>query len=74
MMLSDAAYGAIMAVACFIVLKKAPRMKKSLRRMMKLFTFCGISTLFWGIMFGFAGVTLVLILIWWLFGDYKGDF
>ncbi len=29
---------------------------------------------FWGIMFGFAGVTLVLILIWWLFGDYKGDF
>ena len=52
LMLSDAAYGLIMVVACGIVLKKFPRMSESLRKSIKLFFYCGFSTLFWGIMFG----------------------
>lgn len=52
MMLSDAAYGAIVAIACGVVLLKFPRMDQGLRKSIKLFFFCGLSTLFWGIMFG----------------------
>lgn len=52
MMLSDAAYGAIVAAACFIVLKKFPRMGESMKKSLKLFMYCGISTLVWGILFG----------------------
>ena len=52
MMLSDAAYGAIVAAACFIVLKKLPRMGESMKKSLKLFMYCGISTLVWGILFG----------------------
>ena len=52
MMLSDAAYGAIMFVACFVVLKKYPRMGESLHKSLKLFMYCGISTFVWGVLFG----------------------
>ncbi len=52
MMLSDAAYGAIIAIACFIVLKKFPRMGEGMHKSLKMFMFCGISTLVWGILFG----------------------
>ncbi len=52
MMLSDAAYGAIIAIACFVVLKKFPRMEAGLRKSMKMFMYCGVSTLVWGILFG----------------------
>ncbi|CUX32038.1 V-type ATP synthase subunit I [Clostridium sp. C105KSO13] len=52
MMLSDAAYGVILSVACGILLLKFPRMGRGLKQNMQLFFWCGISTLFWGIMFG----------------------
>lgn len=52
MMLSDAAYGAIIAIACFIVLKKFPRMGEGMHKSIKMFMFCGISTVVWGILFG----------------------
>ncbi len=52
MMLSDAAYGAIISVVCGIALLKFPRMDEGLRKSIKLFFWCGLSTLFWGIMFG----------------------
>ena len=52
MMLSDAAYGTIVAIACFVVLKKFPRMDKGMRKTIKLFMFCGLSTVVWGILFG----------------------
>lgn len=52
MMLSDAAYGAIIAIACFVVLKKFPRMGEGMHKSLKMFMFCGISTLVWGILFG----------------------
>ena len=52
MMLSDAAYGAIIAIACFVVLKKFPRMGGSMHKSLKMFMFCGVSTMVWGILFG----------------------
>ena len=51
-MLSDAAYGAIIAIACFVVLKKFPRMGGSMHKSLKMFMFCGVSTMVWGILFG----------------------
>mgnify|MGYP002605055839 CR=1 FL=1 len=52
MMLSDAAYGAIIAIVCLVVLKKFPRMSAGMRKSMKMFMYCGISTVVWGILFG----------------------
>lgn len=50
-MLSDAGYGLVIAAACFIVLKKYP-LEGMTHKMIKMFFFCGISTVFWGAMFG----------------------
>ncbi len=52
MMLSDAGYGIIMSIACAIVLKKFPRMASGTNKMLRLFFWCGLSTAFWGFMFG----------------------
>lgn len=52
MMLSDAAYGLIMAVACGVILKKFPRMSEGMAKSLRMFMYCGISTLVWGILFG----------------------
>lgn len=52
LMLSDAAYGALISIACGIVILKFPRMDAGLRKSIQMFFWCGISTLFWGIMFG----------------------
>ena len=52
MMLSDAGYGILITIATFIVLKKYPRMADGTKKMMKLFFWCGISTAFWGFMYG----------------------
>ena len=51
MMFSDACYGIIMTVACYIVLKKF-NLEGTTKNMMQLFFYCGISTFFWGAMFG----------------------
>ena len=51
-MLSDAGYGFIMFVACFLALKKFPNMEKSMAKSLRMFMYCGISTLIWGILFG----------------------
>ena len=51
MMLSDAGYGILITVGAFLAIKlfhPEPKMKRNL----KLFMYCGISTVFWGIMFG----------------------
>lgn len=52
MMLSDAAYGAIIAIVCFALLKKFPRMSSGMHKSLKMFMYCGISTVVWGILFG----------------------
>lgn len=52
LMLSDAAYGAIVSIACGAALAKFPRMGEGMKKSLKLFFWCGLSTLFWGVMFG----------------------
>lgn len=52
LMLSDAAYGLLVSLVCGIALVKCPRMATNLRKSLQLFFWCGLSTLFWGIMFG----------------------
>lgn len=51
-MLSDAGYGLVMSLGCGIALMKFKNMAHSMKQMMKLLFFCGLSTIFWGIMFG----------------------
>ena len=52
LMLSDAAYGLIISLACFFMLKKFPSMEDSMKKSVRMFMYCGLSTLFWGILFG----------------------
>ncbi len=52
LMLSDAAYGIIMVLVCGIALWKFPRMESGLKKSLKMYLYCGISTTFWGVMFG----------------------
>ncbi len=52
LMFSDAGYGIVMALACSICLLKFKGMEKGLRRSMKMFFWCGVSTTFWGLLFG----------------------
>ncbi len=51
MMLSDAGYGLLIAIATGIYLLKAPK-TNPMREKAKMFFFCGISTVFWGAMYG----------------------
>lgn len=51
LMLADVGYGAIMSILCFLVLKKF-KPEGGLQKFMKVFFYCGISTAFWGVMFG----------------------
>lgn len=79
MMLSDAAYGAIIAIACLVMLKKFPRMSESMHKSIKLFMYCGLSTVVWGILFGgyfgnivdivsqkFFGTTVTIDALWFM--------
>jgi len=51
LMLADVGYGAIMSILCFFVLKKF-KPEGGMQRLLKVFLYCGISTAFWGVMFG----------------------
>lgn len=51
LMLSDAGYGLLMAAACFILVRKYPKMPSGTRKSLKMFGISGIATIFWGIMF-----------------------
>jgi len=51
MMLSDAGYGVLLTLGCAIALWKF-KLSKHMRNNMKMFMYCGISTIFWGAMFG----------------------
>ena len=52
MMFSDAGYGLVMAIACAVCLLKFKGMEPGLKRSMKMFFWCGVSTTFWGLLFG----------------------
>ena len=51
LMLADVGYGLIMSILCFAVLRKF-KLEGTIQKMIKLFFYCGISTAFWGVMFG----------------------
>lgn len=53
LMLSDTGYGVIIAGACAVgLIKFKGRMENSMKNTLKMYLFCGISTIFWGILFG----------------------
>lgn len=52
-MLADGGYGALIVIACAYCLAKGKHtMEQSTKNFLKMFLFCGISTMFWGVMFG----------------------
>lgn len=51
MMLSDAAYGIIITAGTFLIRRKY-HLEGMLKQLVDMFFFCGISTTFWGLMFG----------------------
>jgi len=51
MMLSDAGYGLLMVVGTAVILKKTA-VEGTMRRSLKMFFYCGISTTIWGALFG----------------------
>ena len=50
-MLSDAGYGLVITIATFVTLKKF-ELEGMTKKMVKMFMYCGIATIFWGAMFG----------------------
>jgi len=52
MMLSDAGYGLLMVLACGWALLKFKTMERGTKNTLKMFLYSGISTIFWGVMFG----------------------
>lgn len=79
MMLSDAAYGALVSIVCGILVWKFPRMSAGMKKSLKLFFYCGLSTLVWGILFGgyfgnivdivsskFFGTTVTVPAVWFI--------
>ena len=52
LMLSDAAYGMLIAGACAFVLIKFKNLEEGTKRSMKLFLYCGIATIICGFLFG----------------------
>lgn len=51
LMLGDGGYGIIMVLLAGLILRKF-RLEDSMRKFMKLIFYCGLSTIFWGAMFG----------------------
>ena len=52
MMLADAGYGLILFLLCFIGLKKLKPDEGFLKNAMNIGVACGLSTIFWGVMYG----------------------
>ena len=72
MMLSDAGYGLLMVIGCGFALLKFPRMAQGMRKMLTMFFWCGVSTVFWGIMFGGFFGDVIDVVAKSFFG-YTGD-
>ncbi len=52
LMFSDAGYGLVMAFACGLAVRIFKNMESGLKKFVKMFFWCGVSTFFWGLMFG----------------------
>lgn len=51
MMLSDAGYGLLLLIGSLLLIK-IYKPEEKMRRNLQLFAYCGVSTCFWGVMFG----------------------
>lgn len=51
LMLSDAGYGVVLTIATYVILKKFD-LEGMTYKMIKMFFYCGIFTIFWGALFG----------------------
>ena len=52
MMLSDAAYGILTVIGSGVALRLFHNMEQSMRKTLRMFFFCGLSTTMWGVLFG----------------------
>lgn len=52
LMLSDFAYGLIIFIVCAAAVAKFKNMEQSLKKTLKMFMYCGVSTMVWGVLFG----------------------
>ncbi len=52
LMFSDAGYGIVMAGACLAAVLFFKNMEEGLKKSLKMFFWCGVSTTFWGLLFG----------------------
>lgn len=52
MMLSDFAYGAMISIATFVLIKKLKNMERPMRKTLTMFFYCGIGTMLSGLLFG----------------------
>lgn len=52
LMLSDFAYGLIIFIGCAVAITKFKNMEQSLKKTLKMFMYCGLSTMVWGVLFG----------------------
>lgn len=72
LMLSDAGYGILLFIGCGILLWKFKNMEEGMKRSLRMFFYCGISTTFWGIMFSSYFGNLVNIVSGTFFGREVG--
>ncbi len=68
-MFSDAGYGLLLTIITTIVLAKYKNMEGSMKNFVRMFQFCGISTTFWGIIFGSYFGNVVDIISGSFFGE-----
>ncbi|MDR0880168.1 MAG: V-type ATP synthase subunit I [Clostridioides sp.] len=68
MMLSDLAYGLLLMLGTAIALK-AFNLDESMKRSMKMFFFCGISTSVWGLLYGSFFGDMIPIPALWMYPD-----
>lgn len=52
LMFSDAGYGIVMSAVCLILLLKFKNMEQKMKKNLRMFFFCGISTTIWGFLLG----------------------
>ncbi|MDO4621938.1 MAG: V-type ATP synthase subunit I [Eubacteriales bacterium] len=52
LMLSDAGYGAVIFFGLLFILRRYPNMDPGMKKALKMFMWCGLSTMIWGLLFG----------------------
>lgn len=71
LMFSDAGYGAIMFFACLFCLLRFKNMEPNWNKNLRLFMWCGLSTIFWGVVFSSYFGDVVDVISETFFGVHK---